>query len=295
MLRFPARTQSPENVGCNFSEHITNYMELIKDITLQPCFPFEENRPMINSGSELVEVLNGQKCNPNTFVAKNDWRNLTQEEIKILFNTDTTLYQQIGIIQLPKSICDDIDETELRNVQSVSQGNEIKKSTQILKVLSKIEQYSKSFQIIDEEQIGIGLIYRPATKESSTFDRYVQNYIGLHIDSWEHDNLYNRKYSRNRICFNLGQEDRYITFCNVELSTIATMVSSKNTTIPRELIKIFLEENKNYPILKLKIRPFEGYIFPTENLIHDGRNSTNSIIDITFTLRSYYSTSFINN
>lgn len=39
----------------------------------------------------------------------------------------------------------------------------------------------------------------------------------------------------------------------------------------------------DYPILKIKQKPFEFYIAPTDNCIHDGSTFDNTELDITIT------------
>lgn len=265
----------------------------MRDVAFYNALPFEADRITINSGCDLfVGSLQGYECPKNTYLPKEDWRLINNDEENVLLSNESNsnVYQQIGIVSLPQDIVNQLNALGISKINNIKEGNALKSRHEVKQLLDDIESYCKRFQIVNEPQIGIGLIYKDAVSVSATYDKYVSSYIGLHLDSWEHDTIINRNFSRNRICFNLGEYDRYITFCNLSLSKIHSMICAHDLTIkPRDLAKSFLQTMSNYPILKLKIKPYEGYIFPTENLIHDGRCSVQAKLDITYTLRSYYS------
>ena len=109
----------------------------------------------------------------------------------------------------------------------------------------------------------------------------------MHIDSWDKQPIEERQYSRNRICINLGKEDRYLYFINLPIFSIYKSLPIKLTNI-NKVVNLFLSENQNYPVIKVKIKPMNGYIAPTENIIHDGSTFNTNNKDITLTIRGYF-------
>jgi hypothetical protein len=112
------------------------------------------------------------------------------------------------------------------------------------------------------------------------------------------NNTLTRQQSRNRICFNLGNEKRFFLFINLGIDEIVSKIKAEhNATIDEvicmdDIVTLFLELYPEYPVLKLKVEPGEGYLAPTEYIIHDGYNAGNKEMDIRLTLRGYFSQLF---
>jgi hypothetical protein len=114
-------------------------------------------------------------------------------------------------------------------------------------------------------------------------------YDGMHLDSWDRDPLKRRHKARNRMCINLGCEDRYFLFINLTLMDMfyALGLSGtedickhyRGTSIGSE----FMKKYPDYPVVKLRVRPKEAYIAPTENIIHDATTIDKKYSDITLT------------
>ncbi len=114
--------------------------------------------------------------------------------------------------------------------------------------------------------------------------------IGLHLDSWDGREYRARDLCRNRICLNLGEEDRFLLFCNVTISTMvmALIDQSLHRESSRTLIRSFFSSFPNYPIIRLRIAPNEYYIAPTENIIHDSTTLGKEQPDVAITALGYF-------
>ncbi len=57
------------------------------------------------------------------------------------------------------------------------------------------------------------------------------------------------------------------------------MLDSKITTA--NIVESFFKRYSDYPVLRLELKPFQYYIAPTDNFIHDGSTLGNKQIDLT--------------
>jgi hypothetical protein len=100
--------------------------------------------------------------------------------------------------------------------------------------------------------------------------------IGLHVDRWDRLSVDELEQSSNRISINLGPVDRHFIFLNQTASAMAAMLDRENVKVARDVRAIgaaFMSAFPDYPIVRLRLRPGEAYIAPTENILHDGSSA----------------------
>jgi hypothetical protein len=100
--------------------------------------------------------------------------------------------------------------------------------------------------------------------------------IGLHFDRWDRLSVDELEQSSNRISINLGPVDRHFIFLNQTASGMAAMLERENLQVARDVRAIgaaFMSAFPEYPIIRLRLRPGEAYIAPTENVLHDGSSA----------------------
>ncbi len=114
--------------------------------------------------------------------------------------------------------------------------------------------------------------------------------VGLHVDDWYSQNLEYRHQSPNRISINLGVQDRFFLFVNLPILEIARAIRDDRRE-PRPSLtsctllgRKFLMANPGYPVVKLRVRPGQAYIAPTENMIHDGTTCGMTVPDVALSL-----------
>ena len=139
----------------------------------------------------------------------------------------------------------------------------------------------------------IGPSRNPANLKTVTYNQDTRQYNGLHVDNWDQLDLESRHLATNRICVNIGQNDRYFLFLPLSLMDIARVLSDemgkdweppgRPTVIGRQ----FMEKYPEVPIVRCRLRPGEAYIAPTENLVHDGSSVGQGEIDRQFTIRGH--------
>lgn len=238
----------------------------------------------INSGTESPQT---DQYIQGAIIPKNTFRNLSDSEKEIIFIPKDIAHilnynEVIKLISLPESIQNDIKKIKLNEINSYE---ELEKtvSRDDFKVLAKdLMEYVVS-KSIHSEIHNLGIQIEPGNEYTTTKQNL--QYVGLHIDSWDKLPLSERKKSKNRICFNIGKEPRYLYFINVPAHQL---VNENEGSDVDKIVNDFLVNNPQYPVIRLKVNPFEGYIAPTEYIIHDGSTSGNSYKDITFTIRSYF-------
>ena len=111
---------------------------------------------------------------------------------------------------------------------------------------------------------------------STRYDPISRAYIGLDIDNFFHFSMDQRSTSPCTGFINLGDEPSYLLFINLTLGRIwQTLVSGQSRLaceqdmLPSSIARLFMAKFLYYPIVRLTIRPGEGYIVPTENIIYD--------------------------
>ena len=130
-----------------------------------------------------------------------------------------------------------------------------------------------------------------------TFDHKESKYIGLHIDSFDKDHPWKRRFSSNRICINISTEDRYFVFINKTILSIVKEIEQlQPESIPKEthldiskLAYYFAICKPHYPVVRVKCPPGYAYIAPTENIIHDGSSENQTQLDVSISFRGFFS------
>lgn len=100
--------------------------------------------------------------------------------------------------------------------------------------------------------------------------------IGLHIDRWDRLPVDELAHSSNRISINLGPVDRHFIFLNQTASGMAAMLGRADLRVAPDVGAIgtaFMSAFPEYPIVRLRLRPGEAYVAPTENILHDGSSA----------------------
>ena len=120
--------------------------------------------------------------------------------------------------------------------------------------------------------------------EATTINPVGRRRIGLHVDDWYRAPVSRRHMSPNRICVNLGCEDRFFLFLNLPMRRVYELSGAPRHASGSRAAQAFCRLFPHYPVLKLRMRPGEAYIAPTENLVHDGCSSGMRTPDVTLSL-----------
>ncbi|MDQ3363831.1 MAG: hypothetical protein M3680_00160 [Myxococcota bacterium] len=113
---------------------------------------------------------------------------------------------------------------------------------------------------------------------------------GLHIDNWDQLPLGERGRARRQLCINLGIEDRFFVFARAEVATIVGVLgeSFERRQAYIGVGRVFFARFPDAAIVRVRVRPGEMYIAPTDNLLHDGSTVGSHSPDITLNLRGFF-------
>jgi hypothetical protein len=242
------------------------------------------NRILLSDGVQRVDSLNGVECKSPTYIPKKPWRTPSREDLEVLFATkkDLSGHQTIGIVQLPRKLNKGFKKIDLSVCKNHSEVHSITGSTAYKTLLNDTINYYEQFATIKNSSIPHNIYMGEANLINNTFNQKEKTFIGLHLDSFER-NSETRDAARNRICINLGKQPRYLLFYNLQFDQMAQMCGMKTVgrnDNPYTMLYDFFERFNTYPVIKIQINPYEAYIAPTENMIHDGSTEGTTALDI---------------
>ena len=136
----------------------------------------------------------------------------------------------------------------------------------------------------------LGALEGPPNASNTTLDPQTGKRIGLHVDSWHAPYESRPDLLPNRISVNVGNESRYFMFMPVSLTDMRNILQEEMGTVPvpwqdrSGLGRLFMERFPLTPVVRCQIEPWEAYVAPTENLVHDGSSSGQSESDRQYVL-----------
>ena len=270
-------------------------MELIQDVKVF-CESrlHDPNRVVIADGSQRVSKLNGLPCIPHTYIQSTGWRNLTNNEQAKVFDLEPDNYKHgnsIRLIEIPELYIEAIHTLILKKIDHISSDEELEVIQSDVLYTNFIDFLSgylrQNHLILDQDFKIFGLETNPKGLLAVSYDPTNECYVGLHVDNWDKEKIYQRYNSRSLFCLNLGYDDRFIMYVNLGFNNVCSLLNEKmqfttdfTNYEPDELVYKFLDNFPKYPILKLRIKPREAYIFPIQNVIHEGVTTDKSFNDV---------------
>jgi hypothetical protein len=201
-------------------------------------------------------------------------------------------YNTVAIVKLSTRIEDFMSSVNFSEINVNSSLNH----DFINEIVSSISVEVEKLNTCDYQVFNSIAINKPGL-HTVTFDHKQSKYLGLHIDSFDKDHPWKRRFSSNRICINLSTEDRYFVFIN---KTILSIVKEIQQLQPELILKeTHLDISKlayyfaickpHYPVVRVKCPPGYAYIAPTENIIHDGSSENQTQLDVSISFRGFFS------
>lgn len=253
----------------------------------------ESSRIFINGGVECADaefdIYKYKRYSPVAYRPIDNWRLPTKEENDILLSTtDQMAYaDNLAIKKLPDELVELFAQFDFSKCKDKFEVTEVFKgrldtSKEINIRLNQLiggHSPNKAFSFfrIVVNRPGIQtLSYKPDGKE----------YIGLHIDTSTGLDLHELDSSRNRISINIGKEARSISIINLRLSQVAELLVKEAGFAIEEInldniAYLFFKHFPEYPVVKLLQYPYEYYIAPTDNILHDGSTLGMKTQDVT--------------
>ena len=252
----------------------------------------------VNSGAYPVKVDNDAFYSKGAVVPKQDWKPLNQEEYRVLItdSCDVPRESLVGIIELPSTCFTPLEEAGFYKLSTKQEIAEFQKLPKIHALYEPIYAFLVRY-LVDQEGIMLTpFLTKPPNQftVTSNISHGVERGVGIHLDTWDKLGWEELPSARNRICINGGLQERHFLFYNLTVAKIVELLQNKGVNNPQELLSshrllhAFLEYYPNYPIVKLKVKPRQAYIAPTENIFHDATTFGTNQLDIHMTCRGHF-------
>ncbi len=234
---------------------------------------------------DVTKIVNDEAYGSNAIVPAGDWRELSPHELQAIFRprTETKYWQLVGKRQLKSTTADKL-------MRAVGERKETERSTPDTRnlaadALSILLRETDTHLSFEDDLTFIGFREAAVDGPTQTVDYFADmKKPGLHLDTWDETSSENRYLSRNRICINLGNVDRYFIFLPITVEGFRRKLPMSSRLGSNEAAKKYLATGPDMPVIAIRVKPNEFYFAPTENLIHDGWCPDVSAVDRTFTI-----------
>lgn len=270
---------------------------MYKGVQIDSDFNIDE-RLTVSGGTTATHRINGVTLEKPVTIATGGWHVPDSSQLNILLRNKRSRHEfnQINLLKLDARTRASLKELHLERCRNPEDFLAVFNSRTWENAKQQMRNFAGKFDKADSGAIEIGPTFKSGGLQGTTVNENTGKFTGLHIDSWEMYNcLHDRKMARNRICFNIGIYPRYFCFLNIDVQQIYQLMTANEPESFHGLcgnyipfVWKFFEENRNYPVTRIRVDPFEAYIAPTENILHDGSTEDNPFVDIFYTLRSYY-------
>jgi hypothetical protein len=257
------------------------------------CYAEQVSIPEVN----FSEVKFTPQFQKGAVLAKTDWRSLSPKEWNILQpGQEVTDHNTVFLGDLPDSLIQKFKSLpllECKRVEDIYYA--FRKNEGLAKELNdELNTFLNSMANNKPFKFRcFGVSYPNLFSVSGEFRHLPKNhaptdvrYIGFHNDCTEEMSIHTAHRFGNRISMNFGREAREFLFVNLSLIQAYNMVKAEGLNLISEinlvtLPKLFFEVFPEYPILRIKLEPYQYYIAPTDNCFHDGRTLGNTAFDMT--------------
>lgn len=214
---------------------------------------------------------------PDAIVPKGGWRTPTKEEFAYLCCEHPCAAQRnaIRIVHLPNHLLQKFlpFSQVLTEADFDTLVGPHKASTPLGDLLDFLSAYTST----TIETYGFGINSNNLLTVTMTGNCFE----GLHVDQG------GGSLGKNRLMLNLGSQLRYLLYVNLDLEDIRSHLAKigsefsfkGKTRLGREFLRAF----PDYPVVRVRINPGEGYIAPADQIIHDGSTQGTNRMDVVFT------------
>ncbi len=188
----------------------------------------------------------------------------------------------VGLVDLPQVLAAQLLEAREMSLQPGQRASATALRDAALKALAAdlLHRHAWRLDLVGASNIGFGA--GTGSTSNTTIHADTGQRVGLHLDSWDRLPPLERWQGQNRICINLGAGERSLQFVPMPVvdmvaalkkrgrDVVVDREAQRDSTGRLDLARTFLETFPATPVVRMRMRPGEAYIAPTENLIHDG-------------------------
>lgn len=268
-------------------------------VTLVSDRPLEATRLALSAGIRRGrdDPRSGHRYLADALIPAPPWRGPSSREMTFLTEGDALDGAWIGLVRLRPDIWEAFHDlrTLLRRTDDIEAARRIIQAPRWTDLADRVAAWlAPTMNDGGRSLAGTGLGLHPPGLGTVTYDRPRDGYIGLHLDSWYGANgPAERAAAPGRISLNLGDEDRHFVYSNQPFGAMIERLAGLAQPVDPgagagQLSRQFLRSQPTLPIVRLRVRPGEAYIAPTENLCHDGATDGQSGWDLSLTIRGRF-------
>lgn len=261
----------------------------------QQALPAGQSRLFLTHGTVEVSGLPAGDSHYRTpaVVPLEDWREPTAAELDELLNLPGTARLlppelTISVLPMPASVLAPFARLGLRSASTARDCEQLLDSEAYADAVTEaVLELWPFFESADGMRLLGTCVQAPNMRTTTTHQGENGQYTfsGLHIDDWGARAIEDRTQCERQMSINLGRCDRFLSFIALPVAEVARRVGRSDLGTYTELCAEFLRTSPGCEVIKVRIRPGEAYIAPTENLIHDGTTRGSDAPDITLNLR----------
>lgn len=253
----------------------------------------------IELSSGTLPVPASYEYETDAIVPLGPWRRPTAQEAAIL--TSGALPPDSGfaisLVSFPSSLMRSFEvlrtatvlEVEKREINALLRAHPFDRATRsVIRYVNA--RFCEGHDLKSADGLAGGVYVRRPARSATTSDFRSGKYVGLHVDNWTSYPIEKRGAAPNRIAINLGDEDRFFLYLNIPLTTIYEVIRPIINGVyhTSAIGRVFMTLFPTYPVVRIRIRPGEAYVAPTENIVHDSSTIGMTTSDIIFSLRGQF-------
>ena len=236
----------------------------------------EDGRVELSSGTRPVNDTDVRAADyqRRALVPREPWRQPSEQESASLFSREhpSDMARSISIVRL------------VDGADALANGTDFAMYEQ--RILPALQRSCA----MGDKIMPLGEAKNPAKMATTTLNPKLNEFLGLHVDTWEDVSMNQRERSMNRISVNIGKDPRYFLFLPIAVTEIADVMANeiRAGNVPEQDVsrigRMFMERFPHFPVVRCRLAPYEAYIAPTENLVHDGSTLGQRVLDQQFTV-----------
>jgi len=235
----------------------------------------------------------------DAFVPKLPWRppSCAERDLLLTSGLPFTAGMWVSIVRAPQDLFAAFEPFRYAAAKATheSQLDRLRKTTYFAAAVEQASAYARSLLTPDSELRGGDVIFN-AKGLPTTANIDVDHLLGLHTDTMSPVLFTQRRQAPVRLCINFGLYERFLLFVNLDLEQLRMLMTSEGHSfeeawggpVPSQLRTAFMAAHREYPVVKVQLKPGDAYIAPTENMIHDGSSPHEEAFDVTFQAHGFF-------
>ncbi len=254
------------------------------DNGIKSCFDSDIDalsRLLLSGGMEAVSRYEPQsrlKYADNAIVPKPLWRKPGPDELlRLIEPTGCCNYNEtIPLRKIPDQLIRLVEGIGIKEVSTNAglKRNLMDRKQEVDHLNQCLLNFIEPFKVDKKDKISFhGFFFNKPGMETVAINK-MYKHIGLHIDNSSGWQIDGRSKADNLIFINIGPGASYFLFINKSVASLieaVTMHKQINLKYYNEamLVQDFFMLFPGYPVVKLKIEPYEAVVMPVNNIIHD--------------------------